>query len=529
MCGIKSSLLLFALAACWAVPASADDFSDCNAGTNLDRVVAACTRLIDDDGGHIDPSTFPNAPTMGLRAPQIAALQLYLSHKGYPAGGLDGVYGRATQSAVKKAKRDLGLSPRDLVLLSVRQLSLSIAFYNRGTAYLNTGDHRRAIADFDQSIQLNPGSVDAYANRGVAYADSGDLDRAVADYTQAIGLDPYLAEAYANRGLAYSAKGDTDRAIGDYDQAIKLDPEMAEAYINRGDAYLNKRDYDRAMADSKQAILLDPDLPEGYYNRGEASAGKEDFADALIYFRLVARLFPTANPWREKAQSRITDIETRMASARVSRLARSTAAESPTIFTAGGIVVMVSSAQVNEEPVTRISISGEIKPGDEKIFSDALLSVQDDPPIVFFNSSGGDLETGIAIGNMIRAEELMTAVVDHATCASACALAWLAGHPRFAEPGVSIGFNASTTAGTANPVRNAPADDYLNKLGFTSGAITYMTAMGPDEMRWLGPFDAMRLGIDYDEWGYAVEPVARVNAVRSDPPQPDSSIRSETP
>jgi Tfp pilus assembly protein PilF len=48
--------------------------------------------------------------------------------------------------------------------------------------------------------------------RGNNHLDTGDLDRAIADYDEAIELDPNYTEAYINRGVVYKNKGDLDRA-----------------------------------------------------------------------------------------------------------------------------------------------------------------------------------------------------------------------------------------------------------------------------------------------------------------------------
>jgi tetratricopeptide (TPR) repeat protein len=63
------------------------------------------------------------------------------------------------------------------------------------------GDHDKAIADYSQTIQLDPKNVNAYNNRGIDYDDKGDYDKAIADYNQGIQLDPKNALAYNNLAL----------------------------------------------------------------------------------------------------------------------------------------------------------------------------------------------------------------------------------------------------------------------------------------------------------------------------------------
>ncbi len=65
---------------------------------------------------------------------------------------------------------------------------------------------------------------------GNAHYAKKDYDRAIADYDEAIQLKPQYAAALVWRGNAYVAKDQYDRAIADYDQAIQLNPKDASDY-----------------------------------------------------------------------------------------------------------------------------------------------------------------------------------------------------------------------------------------------------------------------------------------------------------
>jgi tetratricopeptide (TPR) repeat protein len=90
--------------------------------------------------------------------------------------------------------------------------NLAIAYFNRGIAYQNKGDHAKAIAEFNQSIRLNASDPAAYRNRGYSYAQTGEFDLAIDDYNQIIKLKPDYASIYYDRGWTYAAKEDHARA-----------------------------------------------------------------------------------------------------------------------------------------------------------------------------------------------------------------------------------------------------------------------------------------------------------------------------
>jgi phosphoglycolate phosphatase len=63
-----------------------------------------------------------------------------------------------------------------------------------------------------------------YARRGGAYQTQGDLNHAMADYNESMRIDPTYPAAYNNRGNIWYRKGDFDRAIADYNRAIGHEP-----------------------------------------------------------------------------------------------------------------------------------------------------------------------------------------------------------------------------------------------------------------------------------------------------------------
>lgn len=111
---------------------------------------------------------------------------------------------------------------------------LAVAYNKRGNAYYGKMDYRRAFADYDRALALDPKNIFTYNDRGLIFMVRKDYDRAIADYSRAIELDRNYAIAYDNRGIAYKDKMDYERAIADYRKAISLDPQHADYYNDRG-------------------------------------------------------------------------------------------------------------------------------------------------------------------------------------------------------------------------------------------------------------------------------------------------------
>lgn len=107
-----------------------------------------------------------------------------------------------------------------------------------------------------------------YRKRGFAYRSISELKRAIADYNRAIELDPNYARAYASRGSAYRHLKEYERAVQDYDRALAINPNYAWAYFGRGETYRLQKDYLLALRDLNRAIELEPNYARAYSHRG---------------------------------------------------------------------------------------------------------------------------------------------------------------------------------------------------------------------------------------------------------------------
>jgi hypothetical protein len=168
--------------------------------------------------------------------------------------------------------------------------------------------------------------------------------------------------------------------------------------------------------------------------------------------------------------------------------------------------ILVRDGAPGEPPV--ILVSGDLVLGDEEVFTSRTASLAQG--MVRFTSDGGNLYAGLEIGRVIGKKGFSTLVPAGSRCASACALAWLAGKERLMAPSAEIGFHAAYEIENGEAYErgapNAVVGYYLAQLGLSELAIIYLTASPPDDMTWLTPASAA-------EYGIAVR--------QTDGPQPD--------
>ncbi len=179
------------------------------------------------------------------------------------------------------------------------------AYSNRGNGWIEKGDYDRALADYAESIRIDPQNPIPYYNRGNTWYRKKEYDRAIADYDHAIKLNNAEHNYYNNRGVVYFNKGDYNHAIVDYNEAIRLRPTDAGAYANRGNAWFEKRDYDQAVADYSAALRLDPGHVRAYQGRARAQTRNQNYGAAVPDYDELVKLEPQNELWwRERCLAR---------------------------------------------------------------------------------------------------------------------------------------------------------------------------------------------------------------------------------
>ncbi len=288
-----SALSYLILAILLPLPASADDWSGCKAGTP-DLRIAACTRII--DKGVPEPaalasayryraSAYTNAKDKGKAEEDLnRAIKIDPAHAVYYRGLI--YFANGDQDRAIAAFGD-----------AIQSEPGNAAIYNsRGAAYNAKGSRDLAIADYSEAIRLDPGFVLALSNRSSAQRLKGEFDPAIADASKAIELKPDNPVAYVARGWALGKKGELDAAIADCSKAAELDPGYAEAYDCKGYTYYGKREYDKAIEEENRAINLSPQLSGAYVDRGIAYAAKRDLDRALVDYEKAIEINQRSAP-----------------------------------------------------------------------------------------------------------------------------------------------------------------------------------------------------------------------------------------
>lgn len=135
---------------------------------------------------------------------------------------------------------------------------------NLGALYLETSRWDKALKEFDVLLKdvfyTTPELL--HNNKGWAYYNKGELKKAIDSYNKAIALNSQYAAAYNNRGLAQEKLKRKKSARKSFKKALEITPTYTDANYNYGRLMIrvNKK---KARQLFKKVIELEPDSKMG--------------------------------------------------------------------------------------------------------------------------------------------------------------------------------------------------------------------------------------------------------------------------
>jgi tetratricopeptide (TPR) repeat protein len=131
---------------------------------------------------------------------------------------------------------------KDKSSVSISKEITPTVYVEQAYQFLQQGDVKKAIAEFDRAIRIHSNNVYLYTERANFRRKSlGDSQGALEDYTQAIDLHPDNALLYLWRSQIYYQIGDNFKAMVDHNAAMRLAPEDTMYHFFKANANSGKR------------------------------------------------------------------------------------------------------------------------------------------------------------------------------------------------------------------------------------------------------------------------------------------------
>jgi tetratricopeptide (TPR) repeat protein len=221
---------------------------------------------------------------------------------------------------------------------AVKYYTEALKYANRAGYYAERGlnherllDNRRALADYEQALALDPNNprflrykagvlfqlnrlsdaqeiidlaerldpndewiqkkkqyfksdgVQAYdhSKKGYDLLKNGEYNEAIQELSEAIRLNPDGYVSYYNRGICYLHLGNENAALQDFKSVVERKRDDIEAYDKIGWIQFRKSRYDEALEATNTVLKLKPNDAEAFYNRAMIYAKKNWTSEAL--------------------------------------------------------------------------------------------------------------------------------------------------------------------------------------------------------------------------------------------------------
>lgn len=183
--------------------------------------------------------------------------------------------------------------------------------YAKGILAYGQEDYATALAQFRQTVALEPDNADAHFYLGLSLSRLGDYAEALPALQRAWQLDPSKEYIHYHLGLAYVQTGQYDAAIDHLERAAAFDPDKAATQFYLGYARYQRKQYRQALPSLTRAQELDRSLaPSVQFYRGAALYAMERDPQAQEAFNATVAADPTSALARN-AQQYLQAIDTR--------------------------------------------------------------------------------------------------------------------------------------------------------------------------------------------------------------------------
>ena len=124
----------------------------------------------------------------------------------------------------------------------------------------NKNQFQEAIAVYTQILDMNPDDMVRSIickHRGMAYFARSHYEEAIADFSESLKLDPKSYKAAYYEGIVCSVLQRYPQAVQAYNKALEINPYQPYCLFRRGQAYYHLGDYPQALADCEAALALE--------------------------------------------------------------------------------------------------------------------------------------------------------------------------------------------------------------------------------------------------------------------------------
>jgi len=146
-------------------------------------------------------------------------------------------------------------------------------FYNKGHALYANSEYEKAVAEFENALQVDPKFVDARYMLGMTRWMQGDLEGAYIFLSRIAAADPTHLKTQIQLGELLLIGGHPERAMENIERVLAMDPGNIEGLLLKARIYLSGEEAYKGMAFLEEMILSGVRGPEPFLLLAKAHLG----------------------------------------------------------------------------------------------------------------------------------------------------------------------------------------------------------------------------------------------------------------
>lgn len=155
------------------------------------------------------------------------------------------------------------------------------------------GDLPRAVAIYEELLNLAPDFAEGMNQMGIVFADNGRPDLAIREFQRGLKSDPKSASLHGNIARVYLVTRNLPAAEAEAKRAVELWPEYAQGHRLLGSAYLMQFRTEEAIRSLETSLEYDRESDTAYVNLGLAYSRVGRMDDAIEAYRQAALVDPS--------------------------------------------------------------------------------------------------------------------------------------------------------------------------------------------------------------------------------------------
>ena len=193
------------------------------------------------------------------------------------------------------ARNELGQYEESLELIEKALLIIPNSAWehvNKGNALYGLNRSKEAMAQYDQAVDIDNESVNAYYGRGTIYYDEGKVEEALTQMNKVLELEPNDPDATETAIYAHLYLDQNEKAKALADEFMKKNPDDYTAYKYKGAVMENTADFEELKVFYEETGKKFKDFPEAQLKLGELYYDNEKYDLSLNYFTQLLKTYP---------------------------------------------------------------------------------------------------------------------------------------------------------------------------------------------------------------------------------------------